>query len=851
MLDITTLTDKDKSFLNNLRESNPNMTPQDGLGRLENIKLQLQSNSTGITQNQSVLERQKSPGIIERVTTSFKDTQEAGIKKFQEGSQEFIKSGIAGDKRKSATGALKGMQGVVQGTAGALITGALGVVEPTIKKITNLGEWMGETWNAGLSAIVPDAIENPIKAEAVKAIQDSAQGGKIIWESIEPETRELIKQSGLTAFQMFDLIPFLEASALAKGASNVASKVIPKTTNIVKSVVKKGTELIDEGIELAPKILEDAKTALSDMSKKGVNEEYKKAISDIEPTINEFIDGTGNVSLSRNADKYKKLRNTDVRKKMSEPEIFDGIKVQDGKVVVDDAVSVIEKQIDSFKNITDEIIPFADEHGTKIKKSVLIDDISKRFDKLTPAVKSKKLKQLADEFDILPDEFNAGELNKLKQQARYSGIDAKGAMKSDSVYTEMMKSARKYLFESMDNLPIDTNGALGKLNTMIKDLINTQEYLETILKGKKVSGGRLTKMLNKTTGAVIGSSGGIFGAIAGSEIAGILTDIMMNKQLGNTMKGNILKKFIAENPSYAKQLEPILQEIKKYKVPQLPEGKIGLRSEIGSGKTIELPRRSQSSIDISEKRIQTKPFSKADHTAIPKGVNPQTIDDISSQLKDRGITLQKEVIDETRKLPPGSATRIMDDLDSMYIKAPNAKKEIDNIANEIVKSSDNAIRVALDKPKKYESAYRKAVTDYNGDATKISDLVRNTIIVDSTNDFSNFQRMLNDKGAISSKVTLAERDPLGFSSVNSKFNANGIRGEIQVNTPDMIYAKESADIAKLLLGDDLFKKMYTKYKGKGGDGHTFYEKWRIIANKGSSIAKSIAKESKEYYTLFR
>ncbi len=106
------------------------------------------------------------------------------------------------------------------------------------------------------------------------------------------------------------------------------------------------------------------------------------------------------------------------------------------------------------------------------------------------------------------------------------------------------------------------------------------------------------------------------------------------------------------------------------------------------------------------------------------------------------------------------------------------------------------------------------------------------------------------KRAVKAKITKAETDPLGFSSVNSKFKANDIIAEIQVNTPDIIYAKEPADSAKNILGSKLFKDMDKKYKGIGGKGHLMYEKWRVL-NAESSRAIAIAKKSREYYSLFR
>lgn len=47
----------------------------------------------------------------------------------------------------------------------------------------------------------------------------------------------------------------------------------------------------------------------------------------------------------------------------------------------------------------------------------------------------------------------------------------------------------------------------------------------------------------------------------------------------------------------------------------------------------------------------------------------------------------------------------------------------------------------------------------------------------------------------------------------------GIPGEIQVNSPEMIYAKEPEPLARVLLGDDTYNAVAAKPTSKVDSGH--------------------------------
>ncbi|MCK5871066.1 MAG: hypothetical protein KAG45_10650, partial [Methyloprofundus sp.] len=133
--------------------------------------------------------------------------------------------------------------------------------------------------------------------------------------------------------------------------------------------------------------------------------------------------------------------------------------------------------------------------------------------------------------------------------------------------------------------------------------------------------------------------------------------------------------------------------------------------------------------------------------------------------------------------------------DDIYAKAPDAKREIDGLADEIADSVNGKVAKAPIKSK--DRAVEKIVNDYEGDPSKIKDLARNTIIT-SDKDLDSVVAQLREKGA-NVKIIDGKSDPLGYSGVNTTVKTNkGLTGEIQVNTPEMIYAKEPESMARVL-----------------------------------------------------
>jgi hypothetical protein len=186
-------------------------------------------------------------------------------------------------------------------------------------------------------------------------------------------------------------------------------------------------------------------------------------------------------------------------------------------------------------------------------------------------------------------------------------------------------------------------------------------------------------------------------------------------------------------------------------------------------------------------------------------------------------------------------------LREMLAIAPKAKDEADNLAKRIAGEFGGTVSEAPIKTE--ESALRKILADYGGNAARIKDLARNTIIVDQ-GDVAAVAARLKALGA-DVKVISGATDPLGYSGVNASFKtASGITAEIQVNTAKMIYAKESVAKAREILGSAVYDAIAKEVGVVGGRGHTLYEQYRVL-DPASAQAQAIARESQAYYAKFR
>lgn len=186
-------------------------------------------------------------------------------------------------------------------------------------------------------------------------------------------------------------------------------------------------------------------------------------------------------------------------------------------------------------------------------------------------------------------------------------------------------------------------------------------------------------------------------------------------------------------------------------------------------------------------------------------------------------------------------------IEALYQKAPEAKAHIDSIAHDIAGASEGSVQEA--PPKGKDRAQEKIAQDYNGDHTKLTDVVRNTIIVPHDK-YADAVQMLHNHPDLHGEIKHIKPtvDKMGYGGTIAKMKTpNGLIGEVQLNTPEMIYAKESEKSARKALGNDLYDQIAKVTGIQGGQGHKLYEQWRDIEDKTSDVATALAQKSKVYY----
>lgn len=140
--------------------------------------------------------------------------------------------------------------------------------------------------------------------------------------------------------------------------------------------------------------------------------------------------------------------------------------------------------------------------------------------------------------------------------------------------------------------------------------------------------------------------------------------------------------------------------------------------------------------------------------------------------------------------------------------------------------------------------------------TQVKDYARNTIVVDDASKMDARDSLkekypgLPDKNI---KVVDAAKDPLGYSGIKVNVpTESGMMAETQINSPEMIFAKEKPADARGILGDKVYDELASKPgMPEGGLGHKYYEEYRVLPDKSTPEAQSIAQQSRDYYAAVR
>jgi hypothetical protein len=202
---------------------------------------------------------------------------------------------------------------------------------------------------------------------------------------------------------------------------------------------------------------------------------------------------------------------------------------------------------------------------------------------------------------------------------------------------------------------------------------------------------------------------------------------------------------------------------------------------------------------------------------------------------------------------------------TMLPRAAIAKKAIDRIAQSILDSIDGTTEDPGPRMRHLAAAPNKGVNravekfqqmlkDSGGKVQEnvtmlkdLQDVARNTCVVPKDKIAETVAKLR--AAGIPVRDGFDVPDKMGYTGGNAKYKARGTAGifaEIQVNSPEMIFAKEAEKDARVILDGD-YERIAAKMHGiEGGRGHKMYEEWRQLPS-GHPRRAEIEAESREYY----
>lgn len=277
-----------------------------------------------------------------------------------------------------------------------------------------------------------------------------------------------------------------------------------------------------------------------------------------------------------------------------------------------------------------------------------------------------------------------------------------------------IKAYKKILAKGLKEV-VEENSSFNvkEVNETLAPYLKDIEYLES-LNGRKVKGGKLGKYSARIAGNIAGgiaggSVGGLPGSAVGTIVGGGVGDVIQGKILKNTF-GRTAETALPES----KILKKAVQTGNSPRL-QLPAGnKDAPRIRIESGRTINLPKRTQSTADA-----QSLANLKAQKIAPPSNIPSK-------------VSISKTIPQTSKKVKGEIPSKLPEDtFESIQRMAKEYDEEFTSKVSAIGKS------IGLDAKhggaKSIDGIKRKA-PEYGGDPRKIPDLNRSAFLVDSTKD---------------------------------------------------------------------------------------------------------------------
>lgn len=304
---------------------------------------------------------------------------------------------------------------------------------------------------------------------------------------------------------------------------------------------------------VAPHPIEKMLSAADTYQRNNIKEEVKNLVN--------ITKGVGKKTREAEA------AHVDIEHHLSDPKVYKGLRVENGKINPDASIATIDERIDALMNAKQTMLPKIDMLSPTIpRETVLQKSLDYAKDKLLSNDQQALENTIRHQLSAYPENLTPSEVDAIRARARGSSRDAKGQMKSTSEYAAIENGARDSVFEATDDLAIEGASQFKAINDYIKQMIKTKEFLDKTLRNQVVKGGKVKGYSLKLLGAVAGVSHGPIAAILGHQMGGVIADIIVNNQLGSSIKMYLIHN-ITNDPVILKQAEELMRNVQQ--TPQL------------------------------------------------------------------------------------------------------------------------------------------------------------------------------------------------------------------------------------------------------------------------------------------
>lgn len=368
-------------------------------------------------------------------------------------------------------------------------------------------------------------------------------------------------------------------------AGTETGKIEPKTS-------------IPRTINQVSKIKPIVDTVSNKLGELKIKEQTRKTDQIISKRQQELANIEGSYATTRKANKFSKDQGYESRKRVASTDVLVG--------AVDNTGTIRTTQpggaIDQYKAQT------LDGAESTVRKNLV-----RLGEKVKPEVIQAELLKAIDESGLQGKDLTTARRNVAAEIAGYKlKADKQGFIPLELVHDAKISTTKQINYQTPPEVAAYRKAVAKGLKKTVENnsSFNTEQvnaeiskYLEDVkllerLDGKKVKGGKLGKYFSQISGNMIG---GIAGAAVGGP-AGSAIGTIIGGELGGRIRGLQMEKSLGGRTGTTAEKSLILQKaIDTSNSPRLalPPRSSNLNTQIGTGKSINLPRRSQSSIDYS------------------------------------------------------------------------------------------------------------------------------------------------------------------------------------------------------------------------------------------------------------